>query len=105
MPRSPAAGPALSRRSFLAAASAAGVALLVSGCTSDAEEGAEPVTAAQHPDVQRLQFLRSQEAVVRRSAASTGTRPPRWASAPAASSPRTTPTSRTTERGSTRCGR
>ena len=43
----PAAGPALSRRSFLAAASAAGVALLVSGCTSDAAEGSDPVTAAQ----------------------------------------------------------
>ena len=47
MPSSSAAGPALSRRSFLAAASAAGVALLVSGCTSDASDGREPVTAAQ----------------------------------------------------------
>ena len=47
MASSPAAGPALSRRSFLAAASAAGVALLVSGCTSDAAEGSDPVTAAQ----------------------------------------------------------
>jgi hypothetical protein len=44
---SPATGPALSRRSFLAVASAAGVALLASGCTSDASEGGEPVTAAQ----------------------------------------------------------
>lgn len=44
---SSAAGPALSRRSFLAAASAAGVALLVSGCTADAADGQEPVTAAQ----------------------------------------------------------
>ena len=43
----PAAGPALSRRSFLAAASAAGAALLVSGCTSDASGGSDPVTAAQ----------------------------------------------------------
>jgi hypothetical protein len=41
-----AAGPVLSRRSFLAA-SAAGVALLAAGCTSDASEGQEPVTAAQ----------------------------------------------------------
>jgi len=44
---SPAAGPALSRRSFLTAASAAGLALLVAGCTSDTVDGAEPVTAAQ----------------------------------------------------------
>ena len=47
MVSSPAAGPALSRRSFLGAASAAGLALLVAGCTSDASDGAEPVTAAQ----------------------------------------------------------
>jgi hypothetical protein len=46
MASSSAAGPALSRRSFLAAASAAGVALVVSGCTSGAD-GQEPVTAAQ----------------------------------------------------------
>ena len=46
MASSPAAGPALSRRSFLAAASAAGVAMVVSGCTSGAD-GQEPVTAAQ----------------------------------------------------------
>ena len=44
---SPAAGPALSRRSFLAAATAAGVALLASACTSDDSDGGEPVTAAQ----------------------------------------------------------
>ena len=47
MLRSPAAGPALSRRSFLAAATAAGVALVASGCTSDSSDAAEPVTAAQ----------------------------------------------------------
>ena len=47
MASSSAAGPALSRRSFLAAASAAGVALLVTGCTSDSADGQEPVTAAQ----------------------------------------------------------
>jgi hypothetical protein len=41
------AGPALSRRSFLAAATAAGVALLASACTSDDSDGGEPVTAAQ----------------------------------------------------------
>jgi hypothetical protein len=41
------AGPTLSRRSFLAAASAAGAALLVTGCTSDASDDQEPVTAAQ----------------------------------------------------------
>ncbi len=45
MASSPAAGPALSRRSFLAAA--AGLALLATGCTSEASEGEEPVTAAQ----------------------------------------------------------
>ncbi len=43
--RSPVAG--LSRRSFLAATSAAGFALLVTGCTSEPEEQDEPVTAAQ----------------------------------------------------------
>jgi hypothetical protein len=47
MASSSAAGPALSRRSFLTAASAAGVALLVSSCTSGASDGQEPVTAAQ----------------------------------------------------------
>jgi len=47
MVSSSAAGPALSRRSFLAVASAAGVALLVSGCTSDSADDKEPVTAAQ----------------------------------------------------------
>ncbi len=47
MASSSAAGLALSRRSFLAAASAAGVTLLVSSCTSDAPDGQEPVTAAQ----------------------------------------------------------
>jgi hypothetical protein len=46
MASSSAAGPALSRRSFLAAASAAGAALLVSGCTSGSD-GREQVTAAQ----------------------------------------------------------
>jgi hypothetical protein len=38
---------AFSRRSFLAVASAAGVALLVPACTSDGTGGEEPVTAAQ----------------------------------------------------------
>jgi hypothetical protein len=47
MASSSAAGPALSRRSFLAAASATGMALLVSGCTSGAADDQEPVTAAQ----------------------------------------------------------
>jgi hypothetical protein len=47
MASSPAAARALSRRSFLAAASAAGVALLASGCTSGAGDDQEPVTAAQ----------------------------------------------------------
>lgn len=46
MASSPTAGPAFSRRSLLAVASAAGVALLLPGCTSD-DDGAEPVTAAQ----------------------------------------------------------
>jgi hypothetical protein len=46
LPRSAATG--LSRRSFLAATSAAGLALLVTGCTSAPEdEQDEPVTAAQ----------------------------------------------------------
>ncbi len=40
-------GHALSRRSFLAAASATGVALLVSACTSGGGDDPEPVTAAQ----------------------------------------------------------
>jgi hypothetical protein len=47
MASSPAAARALSRRSFLAAASAAGVALLASGCTSGTADDQEPVTAAQ----------------------------------------------------------
>jgi hypothetical protein len=42
----PSGGPALSRRSFLAV-SAAGLAVLAAGCTSDASETKEPVTAAQ----------------------------------------------------------
>ena len=46
MALSSAAGPALSRRTFLAA-STAGLALLVTGCTSSEEPGREPVTAAQ----------------------------------------------------------
>lgn len=45
-PPSPTAGPALSRRSFLAV-SAAGLAVAVAGCTSDASDDQEPVTAAQ----------------------------------------------------------
>ena len=47
MLRSPAAVPGLSRRSFLAAATAAGVTLLASACTSSTEDAGEPVTAAQ----------------------------------------------------------
>ena len=46
MASSSAAGPALSRRSFLGVASAAGAALLVTSCTSDAADDQEPVTAA-----------------------------------------------------------
>ncbi len=45
MALSPAAGPAFSRRSFLAVS--AGLALLATGCTSDPSDGEEPVTAAQ----------------------------------------------------------
>jgi hypothetical protein len=46
MASSPPSAPTLSRRSFLAV-SAAGLAVAIAGCTSDAADGQEPVTAAQ----------------------------------------------------------
>jgi hypothetical protein len=46
MASSPGVGTAFSRRSFLAV-SAAGLAVLVAGCTADPSDAEEPVTAAQ----------------------------------------------------------
>ena len=68
MAASPAAPGRLTRRSFLAV-SAAGLALVASGCTSGGEDGREPVTAAQ-VDALAAQVA-AQEALVTAYAAAT----------------------------------